>query len=374
MGSVPVVLEPLVRLVHDLESFRREPLARVPLVPGGKLVMTTGDTDAPDPRGKATSMKAVVCTKYGPPEVLQIEEREKPTPEDNQILVRVFATTVTSGDVRVRKADPFLVRLFFGLLRPRRPILGSDVAGEVEAVGKDVRRFKPGDRVFGGGIRTYAEYTCLKEDGPRAIKPANVTFEEAAAIPWGGGCSLYFLRSGGIRPGQKVLIYGASGSLGTAAVQLAKYFGADVTGVCSTANLELVKSLGADRVLDYTKEDFFAPATYDLIYHTVGKISFSRSLKSLREGGSYVSALSIFPVVRRLWAALAGRKKVVGGIAKVKATDIAFLKELVEAGRLQPVIDRRYPLEQIAEAHRYVEQGHKKGNVVISVARGKPAR
>lgn len=313
-------------------------------------------------------MKAIVCTRYGPPDVLQLKEVEKPIPKDNQILVRVRATTVTSGDVRVRKADPFIVRLFFGLTKPKRPILGSDLAGQVEAVGKDVRRFKPGDQIFGGGIRTYAEYTCVKEDGPRAIKPANVTFEEAAAIPWGAGCSLYFLRRGGIREGQKVLIYGASGSLGTAAVQLAKYFGAEVTGVCSGANLELVKSLGADEVIDYTKQDFAARATYDLVYHTVGKISFSRGLRSVKRGGAYVSALSLAPILRRLWAAIAGRKKVVGGIAKVKAADIVFLKELVEAGKLRPVIDRRYPFEQIAEAHRYVEQGHKKGNVVITVA------
>lgn len=313
-------------------------------------------------------MKAIVCTRYGPPDVLQLKEVEKPIPKDNQILVRVRATTVTSGDVRVRKADPFIVRLFFGLTKPKRPILGSDLAGQVEAVGKDVRRFKPGDQIFGGGIRTYAEYTCVKEDGPRAIKPANVTFEEAAAIPWGAGCSLYFLRRGGIREGQKVLIYGASGSLGTAAVQLAKYFGAEVTGVCSGANLELVKSLGADEVIDYTKQDFAARATYDVVYHTVGKISFSRGLRSVKRGGAYVSALSLAPILRRLWAAIAGRKKVVGGIAKVKAADIVFLKELVEAGKLRPVIDRRYPFEQIAEAHRYVEQGHKKGNVVITVA------
>jgi len=309
-------------------------------------------------------VKAATYTRYGPPEVLQVKEIEKPTPKDNQILVRVFATSVTSGDVRSRKADPFIVRLFLGLLRPRKPVLGSDLAGEVEAVGEEVRRFKSGDQVFGLGVRTYAEYTCVKEDGPRAIKPANVTFEEAAAIPWGAGCSLFFLRRGGIRAGQSVLIYGASGSLGTAAVQLAKYFGAEVIGVCSTANLDLVKSLGADRVIDYTKEDFTSSGPYDLIYHTVGKLSFSRGVKALKKGGVYVSALLLAPSLRRLRA---GGRKVIGGIAKVKVEDMVFLKELVEAGKLRPVIDRRYTLEQIAEAHRYAERGHKKGNVVVTL-------
>ena len=309
-------------------------------------------------------MKAATYTRYGPPEVLQVKEIEKPTPKDNQILVRVFATSVTSGDVRSRKADPFIVRLFLGLLRPRKPVLGSDLAGEVEAVGEEVRRFKSGDQVFGLGVRTYAEYTCVKEDGPRAIKPANVTFEEAAAIPWGAGCSLFFLRRGGIRAGQRVLIYGASGSLGTAAVQLAKYFGAEVIGVCSTANLDLVKSLGADKVIDYTKEDFTSSGPYDLIYHTVGKLSFSRGVKALKKGGVYVSALLLAPSLRRLRA---GGRKVIGGIAKVKVEDMVFLKELVEAGKLRPVIDRRYTLEQIAEAHRYAERGHKKGNVVVTL-------
>ncbi|TLZ57120.1 MAG: NAD(P)-dependent alcohol dehydrogenase [Methanobacteriota archaeon] len=309
-------------------------------------------------------MRAAVYRKYGPPEVLRVTEIGKPIPKDNQILVRVFATTVTSGDVRLRKADPFIVRLFFGLLGPRKHVLGSDLAGEVEVVGKEVRRFKVGDQVFGLGVKTYAEYACLKEDGPRAIKPVNVSFEEAAAIPWGAGCSLYFLRRGGIRAGQRVLIYGASGSLGTAAVQLAKHFGAEVTGVCSTANLDLVKSLGADKVIDYTKEDFTTSGPYDLIYHTVGKISFSRSVKSLRKRGVYVSALLLAPSLRRLRA---GGRKVIGGIAKVKAEDMTFLKELVEAGKLRPVIDQRFPLEQIAEAHRHVERGHKKGNVVITL-------
>jgi len=312
-------------------------------------------------------VKAAVFTRYGPPDVLQLKEVEKPTPKDNQLLIRVFSTTVTSGDVRVRKADPFLVRFFFGLIRPKKSILGSDLAGEVEAVGEDAKRFKVGDQIFGLCQRSYAEYTCVLDEGPRAMKPANVTFDEAAAIPWGAGCSLYFLRRGNIRKGHKVLIYGASGSLGTAAVQLAKYFGAEVTGVCSTANLELVKSLGADKVIDYNKEDFTSTATYDLIYHTVGRISFPKSMKSLKKGGVYVSALALVPILRRLRASIAGGKKVVGGIARVKAEDLAFLKELVEAGHLKPVIDRRYPLEQIAEAHMYVERGHKRGNVVITL-------
>ena len=315
-----------------------------------------------------SSMKAIVYTKYGPPDVLQVREVEKPTPKDNQLLIRVHATTVTSGDVRARKADPFIARFFFGLTRPKKTILGSDLAGEVAAVGKDVKRFKVGDQVFGLSQSAYAEYTCALEGGPRAMKPANMTFEEAAAVPWGAGCSLYFLRRGNIRRGQRVLIYGASGALGTAAVQLAKYFGAEVTGVCSTANLELVKSLGADRVIDYTKEDFTRTATYDLIFHTVGKSSFLSCMKSLKRRGVYLSALALAPIFRKLWASMTGRKRVIGGIAKPKAEDLVFLKGLIETGKLRSVIDRRYPLEQIAEAHRYVERGHKKGNVVITVA------
>jgi 2-desacetyl-2-hydroxyethyl bacteriochlorophyllide A dehydrogenase len=313
-------------------------------------------------------MKAVVCTKYGPPEVLQIQEVEKPTPKDNQLLIRVFATTVTSGDVRLRKADPWLVRLFAGLLRPRKPILGSEVAGEVEAVGKDARQFKVGDLVFGASVSAYAEYTCVRDGGPRGVKPANMTFEEAAAIPFGALSALHFLRKGNIRRGQSVLIYGASGGVGTAAVQLAKHFGAKVTGVCSTANLELVGSLGSDQVIDYTKDDFVQLAAYDIIFDTVGKAGFSRSMKSLKKNGVFLSALALAPVFRKLWAAVDGGKRVVGGVAKPKREDLVFLKELIEAGELRSIIDRRYPLEQIAEAHRYVEGGHKKGNVVISVA------
>lgn len=311
-------------------------------------------------------MKAVVCPRYGPPEVLQIAEVEKPTPEDNQMLVRIHATAVTSGDCRLRGARPFIVRFFAGLLRPKRAIIGSDLAGEVEAVGKEVTRFKVGDQVFGEGVSTYAEYTCLLEGGPRARKPANVTFEEAGVIAFGGTSSLHFLRRGNVGEGQRVLVYGASGAVGTAAVQLAKAFGAEVVGVCSTANLDLVKSLGADEVIDYTKEDYTRPAAYDVIFDTVGKSSFLRCMKSLKRGGIYLSALALLPVLRRLWASMAG-KRFVGGIATTKPGDIDFLKDLMEEGTLRPVIDRSYPLEQIVEAHRYVERGHKRGNVVIIV-------
>src|SRR3989454_10763459 len=300
-------------------------------------------------------MRAATYTRYGPPEVLQVKEIEKPIPKDNQILVRVFATTVTSGDVRLRKADPFIVRLFFGLLRPRKPVLGSDLAGEVEAVGKEVRRFKPGDQVFGLGVKTYAEYTCLKEDGPRTIKPLNVSFEDAAAIPWGAGCSLYFLRRGGIRAGQRVLIYGASGSLGTAAVQLAKHFGAEVTGVCSTANLDLVKSLGADKVIDYTKEDFTGSSPYDLLYHTVGKLSFFRGVKSLKKGGVYVIALLLAPSLRRLRA---GGRKIIGGISEGEGGDVVFLKEVVEAGRIRGVIRKALSLQPNRQGPRLGRPRH----------------
>lgn len=312
-------------------------------------------------------MKAAVYTRYGPPEVLQVKDVEKPIPKDNQVLIRVFATTVTSGDVRLRKADPFLVRLFAGLTRPKKPIIGSELAGVVEALGKDARQFKVGEQVFGASVSAYAEYTCVKDGGLRARKPTNMTFEEAAAIPFGALSALHFLRKGNVRKGQSVLVVGASGGVGTAAVQLAMHFGADVTGVCSTANLDLVKSLGANRVIDYTKEDFAAPATYDVIFDTVGKSGFLRSMKSLKKKGVFLSAVALVPILRKLWASIAGRKRVVGGISKPKTEDLVFLKELIEAGKLRSVIDRRYPLEQIAEAHRYVEGGHKKGNVVITL-------
>jgi NADPH:quinone reductase-like Zn-dependent oxidoreductase len=318
-------------------------------------------------------VKAVVYTRYGPPEVLELKEVAKPIPKDNELLVRVHATTVNAADWHLRKPDPFVARFYNGVLRPKRITTpGVELAGEIESVGKDVRRFNIGDEVFGtsGNGGGCAEYICLRERGAVALKPSNMTYDEAAAVPWGSLSSLYFLRQGSIESGEKVLIYGASGSLGTFAVQLARYFGAEVTGLCSTANVEMVKSLGADKVIDYTKEDFSESGeTYDIIFDTVGKSSFSRCIRSLKQGGRYLMAASglVIPIIRGLWVSMTSSKKVIGGVAKGQSEDLVFLKELIEAGKLRSVIDRRYPLERIVDAHRYVDEGHKKGNVVIIV-------
>ncbi|NJO78323.1 MAG: NAD(P)-dependent alcohol dehydrogenase [Cyanobacteria bacterium RM1_2_2] len=324
-------------------------------------------------------MKAIVYTQYGPPDVLQLKEVEKPVPQDKEVLIRVCATSVTTGDVNARGftfVPPGfgpLPRLMFGIRKPKRRILGVELAGEIEAVGKEVTLFKKGDEVFGidsDRWGAYAEYVCRTEAGALAIKPANMTYEEAAAVPFGAGTALSFLRAANIRRGQKVLINGASGGVGTYAVQLARYYEAEVTGVCSTANIGLVKSLGADQVIDYTQEDFTKNGeTYDLILDTVvGQTSFSRCQGSLTPQGRYLAVAGGLPeAVQMLWTSMIGGKKVVFGSTTERKEDLIFLKELIEAGKIKAVIDRRYPLEQTAEAHRYADKGHKKGNVVITV-------
>ena len=326
-------------------------------------------------------MKAIVHTAYGPPDELQLQEVEKPVPKEDEVLIKIYATTVTTTDCNIRNLTflPKLLRLpmrmQFGFTKPNIKILGIELAGDVEEVGKDVKRFKVGDQVYGTpepALGAHAEYTCMPEDGVLTSKPANITYEEAASLTLAGHTALYFIRDlGEIKAGQKVLIIGASGAVGTFAVQLAKYYGAEVTGVCSTTNLEMVKSLGADQVIDYTREDFTKNGqTYDVIFDAVNKSSFLRCKSSLKEKGIYLVTMpSLAFLLQTLWASMVGDKKVINGSRLATVEDLLFFNELFEAGKLKVVIDRRYPLEQIAEAFRYVEKGHKKGNVVITVAR-----
>lgn len=323
-------------------------------------------------------MKAIVATAYGAPEVLQLQEVEKPTPKDNEILVKVRATTVNVGDSRMRSftVPPIFwlpARMTLGFSKPKSPIFGMELAGEVEAVGRAVTRFRPGDQVLASTFEqqfgAHAEYKCLPEDGAVVIKPQHLSYAEATTLPISAHTALYFLKAANIKPGQRVLINGASGAVGTFAVQLAKYLGAEVTGVCSTSNVALVTSLGADRVIDYTQESFTKRGeVYDIIFDTIGKTTFSQCQGALKANGYYLHTVMVGAAVIGLWSAITTGKHVIGGTAVPRADSLAVLKELTEAGQLKPVIDRCYPLDQMVEAHRYVDQGHKKGSVVIMVS------
>ncbi|KKN30804.1 hypothetical protein LCGC14_0830430 [marine sediment metagenome] len=327
-------------------------------------------------------MKAIVWTKYGPPDVLQLKEIEKPTPKDNEVLIRIYATTVSAGDCEMRRMKTalkyrYLMRMYVGLIRPKRiTILGTELAGEIESVGKDVKLFRKGDQVFAAtgfvSIGTCAEYICLPEEpeeGVVAIKPVNMTYEEATAVPVGGLEALFYTRQGNIQSGYKVLINGAGGTVGTFAIQFAKYFGAEVTGVDSTMKLDMLRSIGADHVIDYTQEDFTEIGeTYDFILDIASKSSFSGSIRSLKQNGRYLIVnYRLSQKVRGRRISKKSSKKVIFKSAHLKIEDFLFLKELIEAGKIKSVIDRCFPLEQTAEAHRYVETGDKKGNVVITM-------
>jgi NADPH:quinone reductase-like Zn-dependent oxidoreductase len=324
-------------------------------------------------------MKAIIWTKYGPPEVLKLKEVPKPTPKDNEVLIKIYAATVAAGDTEIRNLRlPFkyriLLRLVIGLTRPKRvKIPGIEVAGKIEAAGSEVKRFREGDEVFGVTGFTFgahAQYVCLPDKIALTKKPSNMTFEETACAVIGGIESLHFLRAANIQSGQKVLIIGASGSIGTAAVQLAKYFGAEVTGVCSTNKLDMVRSIGADWVIDYTKEEYTkGEKTYDVIFDAIGKSDFAGCKRILNKNGIYLLANPRpFLRIRSWWTSLSSSKKVYFKLAKYRTEDLEFLRDLIEQGKMKSVIDRSYPLEQIVEAHRYVEKGHKAGNVVLTVS------
>ncbi len=323
-------------------------------------------------------MKAIVYEEYGPPEVLQLREVAKPTPKDNEVLIRIRAVTVNTGDCEMRRPEIpntiwFLVRLFFGFRKPRKQILGAYLAGEIEAVGKDVEQLQVKDQVFaasGARFSAYAEYICLPSSSTIAAKPSNMTYEEAAGVPLGGINSLHYLRKAKVQKGERVLINGAGGSFGTFAVQLAKLMGAKVTGVDSTEKLDMLRALGADHVVDYTREDFTENGeTYDVIFNVVVKSSYSRIVRSLNKGGRYLltNPAGISQMLRAMWTSMTSNKRVIIQFASETAEDLVYLRKLIEAGKLRSVIDRSYPLEQAAEAHRYVETDRKKGSVVLTM-------
>jgi len=322
-------------------------------------------------------MKAILWTRYGPPDLLQLGEVEKPTPNDNEILIKIHAATVSPGDCEIRRFDIHVLfwlplRLYMGIRNPKRPILGMEMAGEIEAVGKDVKGYTPGDQVFGGGgmrFGGHAEYVCLSIKNVMAIKPDKLSYEEAATLPTAGLNALHYIRKADIQPGQKILINGAAGCFGTYAVQLAKLFGAEVTAVDSSKKLDTLRSIGADHVIDYTQEDYTKNGeTYDAIFDVVGKGSVSQGMKSLKQKGRYVLATPwVLQVIQGLWSSMTSNKKFIFELAGEKPEDLVYLSELIEGGKVKPVIDRLYPLEEIPEAHRYVESGEKIGNVVITI-------
>lgn len=317
-------------------------------------------------------MKAAICTKYGEPSFLKLVDVEIPTPKENQVLVKIHASSVSSGDARIRRADPCVIRLIFGFKRPRKSILGVVLAGEVVSVGSKVSKFAVGDKVFGSsGMSwgTHAEYKCVDEDGTLSLMPENASYNEAAAIPFGGTAARHFLKKGNVVAGQKVLIYGASGAIGTLAIQLAKERGAEVTAVCSAKNFEMVQALGADFTIDYTKEDFTKNGIkYDVIFDTVGKSAFSPGLKSLTKNGKMLLASAgLGFMIRGAFTSMLGSKKVFSGVIKETAEDMQFFKKLMEENKLKAVVDEVYPLAQIREAHTHVDGGHKKGNVIVSM-------
>ncbi|SDZ65268.1 NADPH:quinone reductase [Evansella caseinilytica] len=317
-------------------------------------------------------MKAIVCTKYGPPEVLQLQEVEKPTPKDKQLLVRVYATAVNSADWRLRAAIPSVVRLFFGLTKPRQPILGGAFAGIVEQIGKAVDQFKPGDKVFGMtgmSVGTYAEYVCVFQDGCVAVMPQNIDYAASASVPFGATTALHFLKKVKLVRGEKLLVYGASGAVGSAAVQFARHIDSEVTAVCNSANLPWVQELGAERVIDYHREDFTKnDAKYDVVFETVNKLPYAHCKKLLKRGGRLILGSAGFAdMLKGVWGSASSSSQILTGVAQETQEDVRFVRELIEQGAYVPIIDKTYLLPEMAEAHRYVQQGHKKGNVVVYI-------